>query len=259
MPTQLASASPCTIAPALDPDQGWREPLQALADRCSPRLARWRTFRTGGQVIPSFVLVGPRGQGMPIRLALIAGLSAQDAVATAALAKLLVELDLAPLLAQDYALFSYPQANPTPRAASAGRNFTKDFWRGSADPAVRFFEREFEVNAFDAIIFIQANQPVCGFQIRTCNRLIATEVLWAAVEVAQRFVPLAPEPIRLWPSFDAEQTSIFNTGHLRPRPFCLSLCTPGQRSGEEQIAAIVFGLKQILRHYRALIRHTQRL
>ena len=205
------------------------------------------------------MLVGPRGQGVPIRLALIAGLSAEDAVATVALTKLLIELDLAPLLAQDYALFGYPQANPTPRAAGAGRDFTKDFWRGSADPAVRFFEREFEVNAFDAIIFIQANQPVPGFQIRTCNRLIATEVLWAAVEVAQRFVPLAPEPIRLWPSFEAEQASIFNTGHLRPRPFCLSLCTPGQRSGEEQIAAVVFGLKQILHHYRVLIRHTQQL
>src|SRR2546423_11566595 len=116
MPTQLAFASRCTIAPALDPNEGWRGPLNALADR-SPNLARWRSFRATGQVIPSFVLIGPRGRGVPIRLALIAGLSAEDAVATAALSKLLVELDLAPLLAQDYALFGYPQANPVARSA----------------------------------------------------------------------------------------------------------------------------------------------
>lgn len=209
-------------------------------------------------MIRSYVLIGPRGQGLPIRLALIAGLSAEDAIATAALAKTLIELDLASLLAQDYALFGYPQANPW-TFGGTGREFTSDFWRGSVDPAVRFLERELEGNGFDAVIFIRGNQPISGFQIRTCSRLIATEVLWPAVGLAQRFVPLAPEPIRLWSSSGLEPSSIFNTGHLRPRPFCLSLCTPRHQPGENQIAAIVFSLKQILYHYRAAIRYAEYL
>lgn len=253
MPSRFASALSCTRSPVLESDENWLAPLNNLADR-SPRLARWRSFHSGGKVIPSFVLIGPRGRGLPIRLALIAGLSAGDTVATTALAKLLIELDLASLLAQDYALFGYPQANPRPWDGG-GRAFTNDFWCGSVDPAVHFFEQEFERNGFDAVIFIRGDQPISGFQIRTCSRLIATEVLWPAVELAQRFVPLASEPIRLWSPSGFEPESIFNTGHLRPRPFCLSLCAPRQQPGENQISAIVFSLKQILHHYRAAIRY----
>ncbi|MBV8900556.1 MAG: hypothetical protein JOY92_10660 [Verrucomicrobia bacterium] len=257
MPPRLASALPCTPPPALELDENALAPLNNLADR-SPGLARWRSFHAGGKVIPSFVLIGPRGRDLPIRLALIAGLSAGDTVATAALAKLLIELDLASLLAQDYALFGYPQANPHPWDGD-GRAFTNDFWRGSIDPAVRFFEQELERNEFDAVVFIRGDQPISGFQIRTCSRLIATEVLWPAVELAQRFVPLASEPIRLWLPSGFEPASIFNTGHLRPRPFCLSLCTPRQQPGENQISAIVFSLKQILQGYRAALRYAERL
>ena len=259
MPTPLAFASPRRFAPepALDPDEGWLEPLNALADQ-SPSLARWRSFRSGGRVVPSFVLIGPRGGGVPIRLALLAGLTAEDALATTALAKLLVELALAPLLAQDYALFGYPQINPMPRRAD-GREFTTEFWHGSTDPAVRFCGHELETNQFDAVLFLQANQPLAGFQIRSCSRFIAAEVLWPAVELAQRFVPLASEPIRLWPASGSEPTWIFHTGHLRPRPFCVSLCTPRQQPGENQIAALVFAIKQILRHYRAAVGYAGRL
>jgi hypothetical protein len=257
MRTPLAFASPPRFAPAFDPDEGWRDPLHALADR-SPHLVRWRSFRSGGRVVPSFVLIGPRGGGVPIRLALAAGLAADDAVATTALAKLLVELALAPLLAQDYALFGYPQVNPLPRRVS-GRELTADFPHGATAPAVRFWMHELETNDFDAVLFIQANQPLAGFQVRSGSPFIAAEVLWPAVELAQRFVPLAPEPIQPWPSSGPEPAWIFQTGHLRPRPFCVSLCTPRQQPGESQMAALVFALKQILRHYRAPVGYAGRL
>ena len=52
---------------------------------------------------------------------------------------------------------------------------------------------------------------------------------------------------------------IFHTDHLRPRPFCVSLCTPRQQPGENQIAALVFAIKQILRHYRAAVGYAGRL
>ena len=257
MRTPLAVASPSRFAPALDPAEGWLDPLNALADQ-SPHLVRWRSFRSGGRVVPSFVLIGPRGPGVPIRLALAAGLTPDDAVAAAALAKLLVELALVPLLAQDYALFGYPQVNPVSRGAD-GRGLTAALRHGSIDPGVRFWQHELETNDFDAILFIQANQPLVGFQIRSCSRLIATEVLWPAVELAQRFVPLAPEPIRPWVASGPEPAWIFHTDHLRPRPFCVSLCTPRQQPSENQIAALVVAMKQILRQYRAAAAYAGRL
>ena len=257
MRTPLAFASPPRFALALDPDEGWLDPLNALADR-SPHLARWRSFRSGGRVVPSFVLIGPRGGGMPIRLALVAGLTADDAVATTALAKLLVELALAPLLAQDYALFGYPQVNPVSRGAD-GREVTAEFRHGSADPGLRFWKHELEANEFDAVLLVQANQPLAGFQIRSGSPFIAAEVLWPAVELAQRFVPLAPEPIRPWLASGPEPAWIFHTDHLRPRPFWVSLCTPRQQPSENQIAALVFAIKQILRHYRAAVGYAGRL
>lgn len=88
---------------------------------------------------------------------------------------------------------------------------------------------------------------------------LAAEVLWPAVELAQRFVPLAPEPIQPWPSSGPEPAWIFQTGHLRPRPFCVSLCTSRQQPSESQMAALVFALKQILRHYRAAVGYAGRL
>jgi hypothetical protein len=257
MRTPLAFASPPRFAPALDPDAGWRDPLNTLAVR-SPHLVRWRSFRSGGRVVSSFVLIGPRGNGVPIRLALAAGLTPDDAVATAALAKLLVELALGPLLAEDYALFGYPQLNPLPRGA-AGRELTAEFRHGFTDPAVRFWMHELETNDFDAVLFIQANQPLSGFRVQSGSPFIAAEVLWPAVELAQRFVPLAPEPIRPWPSDGPEPAWIFQTGHLRPRPLCVSLCTPQQHPSENQMAALVFALKQILRHYRAAVGYAGRL
>ncbi|MBV9491895.1 MAG: hypothetical protein JO069_19540 [Verrucomicrobia bacterium] len=254
--TRSSAASSRSLRPVVDPDGGSFEPLNSLAG--SPhRLARWRTYYSGEELVPSFVLIGPRGHGVPVRLALIAGLSVEERIGTTALAKLLVECELAPLLAQDYAVFGYPWANRKPQRGS--REFSKDFWRGSTDPAVRFFEHEFEVNQFDAVVFIQGNELISGFQLRTCSRFIATEVLWPAVELAQRFLPLAPEPIRVWPCQGSQQTSIFNLGHLRPRPFCLSVCTPRHAPEENQIAAIVFGIKQILQHYRAAAGYARRL
>ena len=62
--------------------------------------------------MPSYVFIGPRGGHVPIRLALLAGIESEDLLSTNAIVKLFVELDIAPLLAQDFALFGYPIANP---------------------------------------------------------------------------------------------------------------------------------------------------
>ena len=79
--------------------------------------------------------------------------------------KLLVELDIAPLLAQDFALFGYPVANPQ-RASRHSPDFTTDFWKCASDPVIQYFEQELTENQLDGIIAVKANEPIAGFQIQ---------------------------------------------------------------------------------------------
>src|SRR6516164_7092037 len=86
--------------------------LDALADQ-SLNLAKWRSIAVDGRVVPSYVLIGPRAGRIPIRLALVGGIRPSDLLSTISIAKILVDLDLASFIAQDFALFAYPLANPS--------------------------------------------------------------------------------------------------------------------------------------------------
>jgi hypothetical protein len=231
-------------------DQIW-SPLNLLASE-SASLAKWRSLAVEGQVVPSYVLIGPRGGHVPIRLAFIAGLESEDWLSTSAIVKLLVELDIAPLLAQDFALFGYPIANPE-RASHRSSDFNNDFWKNASDPVIRYFEQELTENQLDGIIAVKADEPIAGFQIQVSNRVIASEVLWPALELAQRLVPLASEPIQVFPGLQNNCHSLFSLGHTRPGPFSLMIRTPKHTPEENQISAIVFTVKQILRYYRILV------
>src|SRR5260370_8026317 len=138
LPARLADADPV--------QQSWHS-LDLLAAE-SPSLAKWRGLAVDGCVIPSYVLIGCRGGSVPIRLALLGGIQSEDLLSTNAIVKLLVDLDLAPLLAQDFALFSYPVANPH-RTSHCSPDFTSDFWTGVFDPVIRYFEQELTANELD--------------------------------------------------------------------------------------------------------------
>jgi hypothetical protein len=236
-----------------DPAQQIWHPLDTLAVE-SPGLAKWRGLAVDGRVIPSYVFIGPRGGSVPIRLALLGGIQSEDLLSTSAIVKLLIELDLAPLLAQDFALFAYPLANPH-RNSHRSPDFGSDFWRGASDPVVRYFEKELTENQLDGIIAVKGNEPISGFQIQVSSRVIATEVLWPALELAQRLVPLASEPIQIFPRLESNRSSLFSLGQSRPGPFSLVIRTPRHMPFENQISAIAFSVKQILHHYRALVSH----
>lgn len=234
------------------------EPLDALAER-SPNLAKWRSVVIDDCIIvPSYVLIGPRTGPVPIRLALLGGIQPLDAISTISIAKVLVELDLAPLMAQDFALFGYPLANPT-RALQSEPDFDLSFWKGSSDPVIRFFEQELERDKLDGVIAVRGNEPVAGFQIQVSSRVIATEVLWRALELPQKLVPLANEPVQLFPQKQKTEHSFLNLGHLCPRPFSLIIRTARNTPSENQIAAVAFSIKQILAHYRSLVCQADRM
>ena len=141
-------------------------------------------------------------------------------------------LDLAPLLAQDFALFAYPVANPH-RTSHRSPDFTSDFWTSASDPVVRYFEQELTENELDGVIAVKGNEPISGFQIQVSSRVIATEVLWPALELAQRLVPLASEPIQIFPRLANNRHSLFSLGHSRPGPFSLVIRTPGHMPSRE--------------------------
>jgi len=232
-------------------------PLDLLTAE-SAGLAKWRSLAFEQRVVPSYVFIGPRGGHVPIRLALLGGIEAEDQVGTNAIVKLLVELNLAPLLAQDFALFGYPVANPE-RQSSCSPDFTADFWKCTSDPVIRFFEQELTENQLDGVIAVKADEPIAGFQMQVSSRVIATEVLWPALELVQRLVPLASEPIQIFPRLQNNRHSLFSLGHARPGPFTLMIRTPKHRPSENQISAIVFCIKQVLHSYRILVSHVDSL
>jgi hypothetical protein len=225
------------------------EPLDLLAED-SASLAKWRGFAVDGHVIPSYVFIGPRAGSVPIRLALLGGFGVEDFVSTAAIVKLLVELDLAPLLARDFALFSYPVADPD-RVSSHSPNFSTGFWTDAPNARIRYLEREFVGNHPDGIIAAKGNEAISGFQMQVSSKLIASEVLWPALEIVQRLVPLANEPVRIFPELENSQ--------LGPASFSLIIRTPRHLPFENQISAIALSVKQILRHYRALVSQANEL
>jgi hypothetical protein len=233
------------------------EPLDLVAEEAAG-LAKWRSFAVDGRVIPSYVFIGPRGGSVPIRLALLGGIQPEDQLSTSAIVKLLVELELAPLLAQDFALFSYPVANPV-RVSRRSPDFSTDFWTDAPDPTIRYFEQELAGNQLDGIIAAKGNEAIAGFQIQVSSRVIATEVLWPALEIVQRLVPLACEPIRVFPQLQNSRHSLFSLGQLRPGPFSMIICTPRHMPFENQISAIAFSIKQILHRYRTLVDHADKL
>jgi hypothetical protein len=253
------SAKTTANVPGIRPSEIF-EPLDTLTAKSSS-LAPWRSFRVreeASEPMKSYVFIGPRGGGVPIRLALIGGMRPGEWVSAGAIAKFLLDLDLSPFLALDYALFGFPLANPV-RPFRGEPDFERDFWRNSTDPGIRFFERELTSNELDGVIGIFCDQPVNGFQVETCSRVIATEVLWPALEYAQRTVPLATEPIRLHSTIQRTPEAFWDFRRLKPRPFSLTIRTPRDAAHEDQIAAVVFGLKQILSRHRSLLAHAESL
>jgi hypothetical protein len=231
--------------------------LDFLAEE-SRGLKKWRSVTVDDRVVPSYVFIGPRSGRIPIRLALLGGIDPSDSVSTYAVVKLLVGLDLASLLAEDFALFVYPVANPR-SVGSGSLDFFGPFWRESSNSVARFFDRELSENQFDGIITVKSGEPIDGFQIQVSSRVIATEVLWPVLELIERIIRLASDPIQVVPGLQEEWKSSLGLTKVRPGPFSLLIQTPKGSSSESQISAIVFSIEQILRVYRNLVRQADTL
>jgi len=112
---------------------------------------------------------------------------------------------------------------------------------------------------FDGVIIVRGDEPVTGFQIQISSDIIGKEVLWRALELPQKVVPLADEPIQILRQTEDTEHSLTNLGHLCPSRFSLVIRTPKNAPAGNQISAITFAIKQILLHYRSLVRQVDKI
>src|ERR1700756_798185 len=82
------------------------EPLESISSYPS-HLVRWRECADSRHKLSSYVFIGQRTNNLPVRMAFVAGVRSHGGLAQQAFAKLLVEVEVAPLVGRDCALFSY--------------------------------------------------------------------------------------------------------------------------------------------------------
>jgi hypothetical protein len=228
------------------------EPLESISSYPS-HLVRWRECADAKYKLTSYVFIGQRTNNLPVRMAFVAGLRSHDDLAQRALAKLLVELEVAPLVGRDYALFSYSLTRePSYEAAETSSNDWLDESSG-VQPILQVLESDLASSDVDGFISIATNERVSGFQFETDSELIATEVAWPTLEVAGRFVPLAEEPVKVLPSAILRRQRGLGRG-VPKQVFGLTLRTPESAGSVEQVSAIVFSSIRVLQEYRRLRR-----
>jgi hypothetical protein len=192
--------------------------------------------------VPGLVFVGQRQEEVPVRLVIFAASEQKDSVGSLALLKLLVDLDLAPLLAHDYALFCFLNFPQEPKTYF-GRQQRNVHWGKIPLP------HELLTYNIDGFISIRANDSVGGLQIEASDQTIANEVAWPAVVRAGRIQPLDAEPVRCVQTGEVSWASISD---LPSNAFRLAIRTPWVGETDNQIAAIGIALKEILLQYRSL-------
>ena len=228
------------------------EPLENISSYPS-HLVRWRECEDSRYKLSSYVFIGQRTNNLPVRMAFVAGLRSHDNLAQQALAKLLVELEVAPLVGRDYALFSYAVTRaPSDDGAETYGNDWLDESSG-VQPILQVLESDLASSDVDGFISIATNERVSGFQFETDSELIATEVAWPTLEVAGRFVRLAEEPVKVLPSAVLRRQRGLGRG-VPKQMFGLTLQTSEDSGLEEQVSAIVFSSIRVLQEYRRLRR-----
>jgi len=214
--------------------------------------------------IPKFMLLGQRAGGKPIRVALFAGIDDHGAMdGIAAITRLLLQAELNPALARDYALFAYPLVNASEYRPTSGNlePFGRRFAWERADGDVRFFRSELRKWRFDGILTLRTDPEAETFHATVRSELLAREVVRPALEAVGRVTPLNSRPIKLRPGdlrtrlADHADGRLTPPPELRPYPFEVELFAPGAVSRELRIRSLFIGVHEILENYRRLLAH----
>jgi hypothetical protein len=216
--------------------------------------------------IPKFMLLGQRGGGKPIRIALFGGIDDHGSLdGIAAITRMLVQMEVQPSLARDYALFAYPLVNlfEYQEAETEIEPFDRRYAWERPDGDVRFFRTELRKWRFDGILTLRTDPAAHGFHGSVRSEVLAREVVRPALESVARVIPVKSRPIKVRPGDMSTRLADYSDGRLtappelRPYPFEAELFAPGDAPEELRIRSLFVAVHEILRNYRRLLAHAQ--
>lgn len=214
--------------------------------------------------IPKFMLLGQRGSGKPLRIALFSGIDDNGSLdGIAAISRLLMQMELQPALARDYALFAYPLVNVFEYQGSESplESFDRRYAWERPDGDVRFFRSELRKWRFDGILTLRTDPRAEGFRATVRSELLGREVLRPALERVAKVTPVKNRPIKVHPMDMRARLADYTDGRLtappelRPYPFEAELFAPGTAPEELRVRSLFVAVHEILVNYRRLLAH----
>jgi hypothetical protein len=214
--------------------------------------------------IPKFMILGQRGGGKPIRIGLFAGIDDHGSLdGLSAISRLLLQTELQPAVARDYALFAYPLVNTFEYRPAQDRleSFDRRFAWERPDDDVRFFRSELRNWRFDGLIILRTDPRAEGFHATVRSELLAREVVTPALDIVKFVTPVHERPIKVRPGDMKTRLADYADGRLtappelRPYPFEAELFAPGTVSAELRVRSLYIAVHEILRNYRRLLSH----
>jgi hypothetical protein len=263
-----ATQKPAAEAPA-DGHAAAQELLEILFDVSSHSeslMATRHPVRVAGSDfgIPKFMLLGERGGGRPLRIALFAGIDDRGSLdGIAAITRLLVQAELNPGLARDYAIFAYPLVNVFEYRPAGARleTFERRYAAERVDGDVRYFRTELRKWRFDGILTLRTDPKATGFRATVRSEVLARDVVRPALDRVAKVTPVGSRPVKVRPGDMRSRLADYSDGRLtpppelRPYPFEAELFAPGAASRELRIRSLFVAAHEILWNYRQILAH----
>jgi protein MpaA len=241
-------------------------PLDELALRSPHFLRRPLGNRPGSDdgVMPRYFLLGPRGGGDYLRLGLFATIHGDEPEGALAIVRFLAHLERNPDLARGYALYFYPLCNPTgfedrTRTSRSGKDLNREFWKGSAEPEVRWLETEIWTHAFHGIVNLHTDDTSDGLYGYANGAIHSENLLEPALRAGEKFLPrnrrrrIDGFPARRGIIYDSYEGVLRAVPGLPQPPFEVTLETPQKAPLHLQVEAFNAGLETILQEFRYLM------
>lgn len=202
--------------------------------------------------IPRLMLLGQRGGGKSIRIAIFAGFEDAGVDGIEASTQLLLKLNRQLSLAKDFALFVYPTVNLRAfgTRATSWQDFERAFRYSPADEEAQFYKSEFRTWHFDGLLALRTNPCASHFQTTAYSDVIAREVAVPAAAAtldANNSVSVQARSLSFG-SFKPDKTT-------RPQPFALEITSPTSMAFETRVNTFVTEILEALHAYRRLISH----
>lgn len=241
-------------------------PLETLAENSPHFLSKsLGQFESAGQTyrLPRYVYLGPKGGGETIRIGIFATIHGDEPEGALALSRFVTLLESNREIAKGYALFIYPVCNPTgfednTRHSRSGLDLNREFWKDSAEPEVRWLEKEIWAHAFDGIVTLHSDDTSDGLYGFVSGAVLSENLLEPALREAEKFLPRNHGGII--DGFSARR-GIISTGYhgvlkslpgVRRPPFEITLETPQKTPLHRQVESFAAALQTILVEYRYL-------